>query len=577
LAFFDDSPNGELIPFPQVLDFFSSGISNGPLSFAFTSAYPLDDFRSYLHSFPSNYLFWAVIYLCCQPWYSLFVFHAALSRVLADFLPPFIIANFFDAPPVPDEFNLFCYDNTIDYRPRIPSRSSSPVRDQFRTAAPFVDTLLAVVRIQLGPGFAFLLSAIVDFDATFPVTGCPPPLVYDASRDDSAVLSELLAAATESEKTLATLSYLAVFGCGSAALPLPCEPAGTDVARVLRCSAASEEPIRSILRHFPRPLFSEDVFLPIEWVTLFRSLADWFGPDDVRASLRSCAPLHIAKCFARVSSNGALHHCEYDASSVVLQLGSILQDEVSLGVQSMLMSCAITLSGSELAGGCFVPHRAVLLPSAPQRPVSESAVIDFPISVRRGVTVGDGVAVCRECRVGCGSILRPRSFLSKRVRVGKGCVVTSGSVVPAGTIVPTGFTYRSATVELCRKLPRLITRTRTGFVRRECGFVDLGTVLRVCPELLWGYIELMRPFPKELGRQLGRNCAIDLGLDPQRLFDVFHMHALSVHSSSGARRVGSHQWRTCSASLRGWPSEAWRSSWRPATRTSTSSYSSTCP
>jgi hypothetical protein len=194
----------------------------------------------------------------------------------------------------------------------------------------------------------------------------------------------------------------------------------------------------------------------------------------------------------------------------------------------MLMSCAIALSGSELAGGCFVAHRGVLLPSVPQPPVSESAVIDFPIAVKPGVTVGDGVVVCGECRVGCGSILRPRSFLSKRVRVGKGCVVTGGSVVPAGTIIPTGFTYRSTTVELCRELPQLITRPRTGFVRRECGFVDLRRVLGVCPELLWEYVGLMWPFPKELGRQLGTNCDRDLGLDAARLFDVFRTRGLSV-------------------------------------------------
>jgi hypothetical protein len=52
--------------------------------------------------------------------------------------------------------------------------------------------------------------------------------------------------------------------------------------------------------------------------------------------------------------------------------------------------------------------------------------------------------------------------------------------------------------------------------------------LGVCPELLWEYVGLMRPFPRELGRQLGKNCDRDLGLDAERLFTVFRTHGLSV-------------------------------------------------
>jgi hypothetical protein len=194
----------------------------------------------------------------------------------------------------------------------------------------------------------------------------------------------------------------------------------------------------------------------------------------------------------------------------------------------MLMSKAIALSNSTLPANSFAPPKSVVVPTGEHHPVSETASIEFPIKVKRGVTIGDNVLVLKECRLGSGVILRPGSFLGKRVWLGKGSVVAGGSFVPSDTRIPFGFTYRSAAVEFSREIPEVIWRTRNSFVRRKSGFITLSMVMEICVLHFWEYFTIMRFFPREVGRQLALNCHRDLPVRTDKLFELFGVYGLSV-------------------------------------------------
>jgi carbonic anhydrase/acetyltransferase-like protein (isoleucine patch superfamily) len=377
----------------------------------------------------------------------------------------------------------------------------------------------------------YLLSAVFDFENEFPMTGHVPPLVYNAHMCAVSVLRGLLGRErTEEERRRVHLSILAVCqDCEGIVIGDNLDL--SDVARVLtrrllRSSEVAEKPLASIARVFPRPTIEPPLFVPIEWIAIWEK---HFGVDDelLRGAVRSAIPQHLLQCFAEVTPDGALRAARA-IDDVVLQPGSILQPDVAVGSGSMLMVNAIALSGSDLKPNSFAPPNSVVVPDGEHRPIAETAAIEFPLAVKRGVTIAENVVVLRDCRIGSGSILRPGSFLGKRVRIGKGSVIAGGSFVPSDTHIPSGFTYRSGTIELSSTIPVVIWRSGNWFIRRESGFINLATVLAVCPSQFWECMELMRCFPRETGRQIALNCQIEMPLTTEKLFELFRVNVLSV-------------------------------------------------
>jgi carbonic anhydrase/acetyltransferase-like protein (isoleucine patch superfamily) len=295
---------------------------------------------------------------------------------------------------------------------------------------------------------------------------------------------------------------------------------------MLRCEITADEPLASIFAVFPNLVIDNPLFIPIEWIPIWSKFIQ-VSDQLLTACIKKSIPQHLDDCFASVSPDGALYSGPL-AEDVVLQPGSVLQAEVDLGSRSMLMPNSIALFGSRLPANSFAPPNSVVLPTGEYRPVSETASIEFPVTVKRGVTIGDNVVVLRECRVGSGVILRPGSFLGKRVWLGKGSVVAGGSLVPAGTRIPFGFTYRSAVVELCREIPEVIWRAGNWFIRRKSGFVTLALAMEIGISHFWEYFTLMRFFPREAGRQLALNCHSDLPVRADKLFELFGVYCLSV-------------------------------------------------
>ena len=114
-----------------------------------------------------EYLIWALLYISCQPWYSLFQYNECFSKLLLKYITQFILKNFFldKTETRSSDFknsitNLdtnFNYDFDFDFS--INSRKLSSYQ-KFKSAQPFVDTLILLIRAQLGEGIAYIVSCI---------------------------------------------------------------------------------------------------------------------------------------------------------------------------------------------------------------------------------------------------------------------------------------------------------------------------------------------------------------------------------------------------------------------------------
>ena len=542
-AFVDIAKQEGLVPFGEFLAFFNHAIQNRKIHFSFNSEDQLADIRQFLLSFPKEYVMWGLIYICNQPWFSLFQFDERLSELVKQLVDGFILSNFFSEKDDERERETLKFEYVACAEAVRCTKRKPEIRQMYESAVNHLVSLFCVVERQLGIGYSLILSVIFDVDDSFPRLANLPAL---SGGDASAfsLLNRLFEMAKcQEEKVRVSLVGLMLL---PPELPFPYfetlklanleDIAEVIHERMLFSRSPSVEPLKTILGSIPSLTETMTALLaiPFEWLTTVREVAglnDEQFSEAAKASIEIGVPKHLEGCFANVSEDGALFFGDVvQDHNVVVQPGSIIQDNVKFGVHSMLMSGSIALSGSELNANCFAPRNGVVLPLTETKPISPKASIELPVNIELGVSIADDVVVSRNARIGAGSVLQQGSFVSKSSSIGKACIIAADEHVNSEIRVPKGFTFSWDQIEFADEIPKVVYERSGRFQKQKSGFVEMKAVLDVIPELLVTYLTKMRSYPRVCGKEIGLNCEHEKWpeITEECLFSIFGPTGLGV-------------------------------------------------
>jgi carbonic anhydrase/acetyltransferase-like protein (isoleucine patch superfamily) len=517
-----------LLPFDEFHYFFTSAIQLKQLIFSFANyEKPIDGIRAFLAAFDDRHLLWALMFIASQPWPGLFEWNQELSDLLLEYVPGFIMDNFFERPQPDQEYDLMSCDS-INEPPILPSKPPPPA-SKYGLALPFIDGFFAFVRTQIGEGFVFLLSVILDRDSHFPSTPFVPPFgttLKLANLND--LLHCLIAEFANEEPEILVEIYTRLFYCviaiANADFDIDLTPvlsvveANLDLSliaallseRMLKSDQTSPNPFPYIFQYIPNfpefvRLFEDgDHFIPLEFLTHLTATVDVTDATLITENAISHSiPSHFASAFCKCTTHGALvMDTELDISQVVLLPGAIVQRGAILRQNSMLMEEVIATTGSILEEGTFASRDSVL--KSPQRPIDESVTWFEAPHLKRGVVIGENVSIGEQVSIGSGAIICHNAVIGSEVEISSGCVVCEGEIVPDYMSVPPGFVYSSAVVEFAREIPEVISRRSEAFTKRLSGFVDVRGVVGVGKSGITAYLTRMRDFPRETGRGIAK-------------------------------------------------------------------------
>jgi carbonic anhydrase/acetyltransferase-like protein (isoleucine patch superfamily) len=392
------------------------------------------------------------------------------------------------------------------------------------------------ISIQIGEGFVYLLSVICDFDEVFPVTRFVPG--FQKARNSQKVLDLLLSLLENCSEFSDVIQHELsekIYFCFLALINVETDPNIVSVLqplmsrmedganagviarileeRMLKSDEISEDALRLIVPLIPNRekvlhvFETEDcIIIPLEWLNVITGLMEIADATPLALhSVCSSAPSHFASSFCKCTEHGALIlDRNMDLDSVVVQPGCVVQEGAVLSKNSMLLSESIALKGSVLCENCYAPRRSVVLSDLP--PVAESAVIELPVSLKRGVVIEERAVLSRKCEVGSGTRVCEGACLGCGSQIASGCVILPNAVVPEAVIVPPGFVYSEQVVENSMTIPDLIERFFQAFTRRKTGLVDAKILsnLQRCDflALVRRYLESIMFLPREAGRQL---------------------------------------------------------------------------
>ncbi|OHT15529.1 hypothetical protein TRFO_02859 [Tritrichomonas foetus] len=550
--------NGEgLMSFAEFHAFFNSAISNRKINFSFDSNDQLSDIDCFLSSFNEGYLVYALIFISCQPWYSLFHFNEGLSGILFKYLKNILFLYFFKRKTeleTPNFKKFSCQTDICVIKPRF---ISAP--ELFSSCEAFVDTFFAFVREQLGSGFAFLVSTIFtsinaihqimndDNHNDFQLFDSAPPLTYENSTHIDSIFSDLFAIA-QTEKDFEFLYFTWLSVCTPSTkfqfkLPNFVNPSLEIVTNIIKARLLVSE---VSLENLQNGLFSKiqnldeltdqisnnDCFIPFEWLDSIKSALNITDELTFSAiihnSLKMSISKHFLPYFANVSPNGALFYGNIDITNKVLQPGSILQENVDCGKCSMMMAGSVALSGSILSPNCYAPRNAVVLPLSGKKPIDPEAELQFPVELKKGITVGPHTFISKNVSVGSGTKIGANVFIGENVVIHKGCTIDDDEIIPNNFVIPTGFKYNQSVVEFSKSIPKVIEKSQTAFFKRLNGFVDLSMIIKTARHLIVNFLEKLSAFPAECGRQFAQNCdLLEFSEDfADSLYYIFGIHSL---------------------------------------------------
>lgn len=686
--FIDITQSDELISFSDFNSFFAAAIFNHKINFSFGSSNQLEDIDKFLSSFinyksdqplsvriqknnatsnssnknqPNNqnndsttinpdkkhkidssfyfsqdynnnnfdkndeYLIWALLYISCQPWYSLFQYNECFSKLLFKYISYFILNNFFLSKTETEQTDFkkcrsnldVNFNSDFDFDFSINKRKLSSYQ-KFKSAQPFADSLILLIRAQLGEGIAYIVSCIFSkreederpitySDLRFTLTssvssissslsvpssalsaeGNPmarkrsssfelrqiddqisfqftPSLYYNQTNHDSEdfILNELSKKIKNDEdRENLFLVYLAISTRSNKfTYKAPTLIDNEKVAKIIcerllftsQTIEVSKTETEKDFNYFTSliPNFNDVIlllsqgkyFIPFEWLLLFKKsplfLKENVFISLVQNSLRNSTSKHLLNSYAKVTDSGAIYHDDVDLSNRVLQPGSILQPDVNCGKFSMMMAGSVALSGSVLIQNCYSPRNAIVLPSiegtVSSKAIDETATIEMPVKLNRGVTIGKNSFVSKNVKIGSGTKIGNNVYVSENARIHKGCLIGDDELVPHNCELPIGFIYKGDVVEFAKKIPRVIRREKNShfFYKQMNGFVDLKNILEVnrSTAFILDYFETFKAFPAECGRQIAMNyyfadeCFNDV--NENSLYGIFKLHSL---------------------------------------------------
>ena len=531
-VFYADLRPGESVPFDEFLIFFSVAISSKKLSFSFEDECykenPIDGVRTFLNSFDDQYVLWALAFISSQPWISLFKYNEELSGLLAGLVTNLVSKFFFEEESQHKEVDLREYECNMGDVPVL--RRKMSICEKTESARLFVETLLAIVRCQLGDAFTYLLSLLYDSDGDFPFMMSLAPFRESRKQNEA---EELLVSLIDEfdcfDGELRVAAYLKIYytvfaiaNCGTdidltkviETVKERVEPHAVCelLSRRLCVTDARDEcPMEYLVKNIPNldavvAVFQkESIAIPAEWIGRFceaAGIADATGL--VLNAISFGVPAHYQHSFGMCSDDGALIMTDNLNPNAVVQPGAIVQRCAILQDNCMLMTNSIILEGAELKSDCYASANAVVVGSA--KPIHETALISVPIQFKRGISVGENSVISEHAFIGSGTIIGKNVFVGPSTTIESGCVLQDDQIVVGDITIPAGFVYSNEAVEFTKEIPRVIFREGFGFKRMLSGFFDLDLLLSLRgvaqDKLLNTYFGTMIAYPRQVGRQI---------------------------------------------------------------------------
>ena len=530
-VFKDLTKSDGLIPFTQFHEFFSRSIASNFLTFSFDAEDPITSIRRFLSAFDDEYFVWALAFVSTQPWRALFMHNEEFSKMLLDFILPFIENNFFL-----EEDPEFVVNNPTDYftipvdiREIMPKESLHPTK-KYESLGKYADVMMLMINEQLGDSLAYIFSTVIDFSQDFPFTAYVPPFYSTKCRyikETEALITKLMGRFMCLDKEQMTVSMQRLLYTAIAIynehftikLKDIIDIVTPDVAlidlivklRMYESAKVCPEALKALHDQLPMSdkendseIASGDAIVPPEWLNCFFDIFKVSQEERntiAEGSIKLSVPKHIADHFFTVTDSGAL--VMGGSTDAILQPGSILQPHTNIPETSMLMTGSVALDNSVLAENSYVPPDAILVSQEQQ--IDQSVLIETPVKIGRGTIIHKGSVICADANIGRGSIIYDDAIIGQGAVLGPGCTIAKGEVVPPRFNVPCGFAYSNDLIEYCTKIPNVITLRGTRFTKQASSF-DIETLLSIentdLDYLLKGYFEMMREFPREAGRQI---------------------------------------------------------------------------
>lgn len=530
-VFIDISGNGTIAPFTQFSQFFEKVISKKKISFSFRQDDPVRSLKEFIVSFNEDYFLWALIYISLQPWTTVFKYEEKLSSMLLSLVVPFLSNNLFIQVKREADFSSF---SPIGNSSDIFKRQKIYVRQfqKYNTSRKYSDVFLTMIKIQLGDPFAYLFSLLLDFNKEFPVSSYIPPLYSQNYRyiDELNFLVEHQYKKISNVNNNRRLSELGslftiIFSMINRHFPYNInrilkeiegkfDLSALDVIlrlRMYESDIVDEVSLAKLRELVPNiPIITAESLIPLEWIP---ALTKYFSIDKslkmrlVLNSMNFSIPRHIYNSFFCITENGAIVMRDKFTSDCILQPGTIIQPDSIIGDETLIMTCSIAMDNSVLDNNAYVPPISIVVPEKPS--IDPTCSISKTSDVSKGVSIHSESVVHTGACLSDGCVVGSRCIVGENAIVGTAAYILPGQDVPRGFRVPSGFKFSKKVIEFARSIPDVIQLKGSKFMKQKSGILDVYA-LTVFNDIDYvpifkSYVEKMRDFPSELGRQIARN------------------------------------------------------------------------
>ena len=547
----DVSQKGTLMSFNDFNLFFMNAISNNKINFSFDDYQSIDKF---INVFDDRYLLWSLLFISAQPWMYLFKYNPEISSIITKHINRFILNYFFqnknEITDVDFKQNESFHEDDFKQALHTPKKHIC-TSEIFESGLLYFSTFLSFIQVQLGRGYAYIVSLIL-YNKN-PQDSVIPPLSYSEHVNSDSILELLLKNAKNLyHYELVFFAYLAISTPSSTFKMNILDYTKSDIRyneekgleilcfRLIVSKNISVDDLKYIVSLFPfinkvkENLTYGNYFIPFEWINALKDVL-YFETEIpfillARSSLKKSIPKHYKNCFADITESGALTWDHIDLSNHILQPGCILQNDVNYGDSTMMMSGSVALSGSTLSPNSSIPRNAVILPLTKEKIIDPTVKLIFPVQIKNGVTIGKNTIVSKNVTIGVGTRVGSDVFIGNNVAIYKGCIINDNEIVPNNLTLPTGFNYRQSTIEFAKIIPDVIYVKDLMFYKQENGFIDLEMIINACDSLILEYFKQFKDYPCECARQFAMNIhKIDLHafeeLD-ESLIKIFQVHSL---------------------------------------------------
>lgn len=419
--------------------------------------------QSFINAFENDYFVWAILFITCQNWESIFEYDEQLSEVVLNLVTTYINNNFFSKNK--DKCNLKKY-SPIGMQFQLYEHADI----SFKSSKHKIKYLIRFLNNQIGEQLTYLFMSCLDFDLyVLPLNSKKKRINKDIfnnilinfinlSNDEDDYMkiftTFLSCCYCEDELILSKIINIAKININ------PVISSNIIRSRLFKSKPINNDNLKFIFKQLPcieeiLEIFSEDYFyVPFEWISCIKNAS---GVDNqllftliANNSLKYSISKHLYSSFSKVTMDGEL----------------IFDKELNQQ--------------------------------------NNSISFDKSIKIKEDVKIGDNVLILKNTRIGTGTKIGSNCTIGKNVRIHSGVVIKSNEYIKHNFEIPIGFIYNRDVIEFSDEIPSIITKELFGFSKRRSGFIDLELLLDTYPCFLIEYFEKFSLYPYECGKEFAK-------------------------------------------------------------------------